>query len=163
MSGQQRLQLINECEAAVTKLEDILDSAGINRALDQRGKATTHLELATGPKIPMRFETGPTMMKLLPQSPSWYTISSATAHSATWMLRQAVPEAGPELVLKLDEMQVAASAQAAISASGLIVESYALHYGHDPEPLIRDSRSRRAMVDGWMRNWVGLQAQQAGA
>ncbi|MER7674678.1 hypothetical protein ABTY61_40330 [Kitasatospora sp. NPDC096128] len=76
------------------------------------------------------------------------------------MLRQAVPVAGPELVLQLEEMQVAASAQSAISASGLIVESYARYYGHDPESLVRESRSRRAMIDGWMKNWVGLQTQK---
>ncbi|MFJ5036021.1 hypothetical protein ACIQB5_50555 [Streptomyces sp. NPDC088560] len=108
----------------------------------------------------MKFETGPTMKKMLPESPTWYTMSSASAHGLTWMLRQASPAFGSELEIKPDLMQAAASAQSAISASGLIVKSYALYYGHDPEPLIRESRQRRAMIDGWMKNAVGLQAQQ---
>ncbi|MER7674677.1 hypothetical protein ABTY61_40325 [Kitasatospora sp. NPDC096128] len=76
VAGKQREQLISACEADVIKLEGILASAGINSVLDRRRrKITTHLELSSGPRVPMQFETGPMMIKLLPESPSWYTIS----------------------------------------------------------------------------------------
>jgi hypothetical protein len=74
------------------------------------------------------------------------------------MLRQAAPVAGVELDLQLDLMQLGTSAEAVISASGLIVKAYACYYGHDPEPLVRQSRSRRGMIDGWMR--ARAEAQQ---
>lgn len=48
-------------------------------------------------------------------------------------------------------MEVAAAAEAAISAPALIIRRHATYFGRDPEPRLRQSRQRRDMLDVLMR------------
>jgi hypothetical protein len=92
------------------------------------------------------------MNSLLPESPGWYRISSGIAHSAAWVLHDAVAgTSGADLALTPDLMEVAAAAESAISASALIIERHATYYGYDPEPRVRQSQQRREMLDVLMR------------
>jgi hypothetical protein len=68
------------------------------------------------------------------------------------VLQEAVAgTSGSDLSLTPDLMDVAAAAESAISASALIIERHATYYGYDPEPRVRQSRQRRAMLDVLMR------------
>lgn len=47
-------------------------------------------------------------------------------------------------------IEVAAAAQSAISASGLIAARCAAYYGHDPGPYDQQAKARRAALDPYM-------------
>lgn len=80
----------------------LIDSAGLIRVQDARGRRTAWIESpATGHKLPVKLDIGPLMGKLLPDSPGWYNLSSGVAHSAVWMLRDAVVSGNDELYLRL--------------------------------------------------------------
>lgn len=103
-------------------------------------------------KEPLRFETGPKMKALFPDFPPLYTMTSGIAHSLPWMLDVSrTSDSGPELELGIDLMQAGAAATASITASSLMVKTYATYYGLDPEPYVRPSRQRIAMLETWMR------------
>jgi hypothetical protein len=153
LGSQVSQQLIDHSEAELNKVDQLIDAAGITRVLDRKGKKVVGLEIPRADvKVTIKPEIGPLMAKLLPESPTWYVISSGTAHSATWMLRDAIVSSDPVLTLSPSLMEVAAASQSAISASALIIKGYALYYGHDPEPQVRRSRRRRQMLDTWMRD-----------
>lgn len=146
-------RLIDNCAAEHNQVRRLIDRAGMNLALDRVGKKTARVELLSPVvKVPVKLDVGPLMTSLLPDSPGWYRITSGIAHSATWVLHDAIAGAsGPDLALTPDLMEVAASAESAISASALIIERHAMYYGYDPEPRVRQSRQRRAMLDVLMR------------
>jgi hypothetical protein len=155
-----RPQLIANCEQTVKQVEDTIDAAGITREF---GRGTKVARLSMGSTVePMNFETGPQMQKLLSDFPSLYTTSSAVAHSLPWILDEVRKTRGPDLEMELDLMQVGATAESAISASGLIVKGYAQYYGLDSDPYVRETRQRVGMVDGWMREWARQQGRQPG-
>jgi len=98
------------------------------------------------------------MSELLPDSPSWYNLSSGITHSYFWMLRDAVASAGGEpLAMTPNLMEVAAAAQCAISASGLIIARCAAYNRHDPEAHLQRTRQRRASLDPHMRRLAAAQ------
>jgi hypothetical protein len=146
-------KLIDNCAAEYDQVCKPLDRAGMDHALDRTGKKTARIELRSPVvKVPVKLEIGPLMNAFLPDSPGWYRISSGIAHSAAWVLHDAVAgTSGPDLALTPDLMEVAAAAESAISATALIIERHATYYGYDPEPRVRESRQRRAMLDVLMR------------
>ena len=146
-------KLIDNCAAEYAQVRKLLDRAGMDVALDRAGRKTARIELISPVvKVPVKLDIGPLMSSLLPDSPGWYRISSGIAHSAAWVLRDAVAgKSGPDLALTPDLMEVAAAAESAISASALIIERHATYYGYDPEPRVRQSRQRREMLDVLMR------------
>lgn len=151
-------QLIDNSTTEMNGISKLIDSAGITRTLDSKGKKVVKLEMPTaGVSVPIGVQVGPLMAKLLPESPTWYNISSGTAHGATWVLRDAVMSSDPDLTLTPDLLEVAAATQSAISASALIIKGYGLYYGHDPEVWVRRSRQRRCMLDAWTADYATQQ------
>jgi hypothetical protein len=62
-----------------------------------------------------------------------------------------------------DVMEMGAAAEAAISASGLILDRCGRYYGHDPQAHVQGARERREKIDALMRRaatstWVQLPA-----
>jgi hypothetical protein len=145
--------LIDNCAAEYRQVCKLLERAGMDRALDRAGKKTARIELRSPVvKVAVKLDIGPLMSSLLPDSPGWYRISSGIAHSAAWVLHDALAgTSGPDLALTPDLMEVAAAAESAISASALIIERHATYYGYDPEPRVRQSQQRREMLDVLMR------------
>ncbi|HTU74090.1 MAG TPA: hypothetical protein VMG38_11290 [Trebonia sp.] len=146
--------IIAKCAAEFDDIHELIQHAGLDVVYDRNGHDVASVKLpGTGVKVPVKFETGPLMEELLPESPGWYLQSSGISHSATWLLDGAVLEGrgGPELSFTPDLMEVAAATQTAISASGLIIERHAAYYGFDPEPHVRKSRHRRGMLDALTR------------
>jgi hypothetical protein len=145
--------LIGNCAAEYDQIRKLIDRAGMDLSLDRAGKRIARVELRSPfVKVPVKLDIGPLMTSLLPDSPGWYRISSGIAHSAAWVLHDAVAgTSGPDLALTPDLMEVAAAAESAISASALIVERHATYYGYNPEPRARQSRQRREMLDVLMR------------
>lgn len=146
-------KLIDNCAAEYDQVRKLVDRAGMDLARDRAGKKTARVELRSpAVKVPVKLEIGPLMASLLPDSPGWYRISSGIAHSADWVLQDAVAgTTGPDLMLTPDLMEVAAAAESAISASALIIGRHATYFGYDPEPRVRQSGQRRAMLDVLMR------------
>jgi len=146
-------RLIGNCAAEYDQVCKLLDRAGMDLVPDRNGKKIARVELRSPVvKAPVKLDIGPLMTSLLPDSPGWYRISSGTAHSAAWVLHNAVAgTSGPDLALTPDLLDVAAAAESAVSASALIIERHAMYYGHDPEPRVRQSKKRRAMLDVLMR------------
>jgi hypothetical protein len=146
-------KLIDNCAAEHDQVCKLLERAGMDRALDRTGKKTARIELRNPvTKVAVKLDMGPLMNSLLPDSPGWYRISSGIAHSAAWVLSDAIAgTSGPDLALTPDLMEVAAAAESSISASALIIERHATYYGYDPEPRVRQSRQRREMLDVLMR------------
>jgi hypothetical protein len=69
-----------------------------------------------------------------------------------WGLGDAVATAlGDAVVLVPDLLDVGAAAESAISASNLIPECSAAHYGHDPDAHVRAAAQRRESIDELMR------------
>jgi hypothetical protein len=145
--------LIDNCASEHDQVYKLIGRAGMDLTLDRSGKKVARVELRDSPvKVPIKLDIGPLMASLLPDSPSWYRISSGVTHSATWVLRDAIMRTpGPDLALTPNLMEVAAAAESAISASALIIQSHATYYGYDPSPRIQQSRNRRTMLDGLMR------------
>lgn len=157
---QLRSRLVENAQAEHDRVMKLIDSAGMTRVPDARGRRTAWIESAdSGTKTPVKLDIGPLMDRLLPDSPGWYNLSSGVAHSATWMLRDAVVSGENELYLRLQPnlLDLASAVQSAISASALIIETYARYYGHDPDPLADRSRQRRRMLDPWITDHVAAQ------
>ena len=153
--------IIAKCAAESEEILELIQHAGLDVIYDRNGRDITGIKLPeTGVKVPVRFETGPLMEEFLPESPGWYLQSSGISHSATWLLDGAVLEGrgSPELSFTPDLMEVAAAAQTAISASGLIIGRHAAYYGFDPEPHVRKSRHRRGILDALIREHCDRQA-----
>ena len=51
-------------------------------------------------------------------------------------------------------LEVGAAAQAAISASGLIITRCAAYYGEDPQPYIKRSKKHREILDLYMKRFA---------
>lgn len=161
---QLRSRLIENAQAEHDRVMKLIDSAGMARIPDARGKRTAWIELSdSGTRIPVKLDIGPLMDQLLPDSPGWYNLSSGVAHSATWMLRDAVVSGEDELYVRLQPnlLDIAAAVQSAISASALIIETYARYYGYDPDPIAERSRQRRRMLDPWITDYVAAQHTQS--
>ena len=141
-------KLIDNCAAEYDQVRKLVDRAGMDLALDRAGRKTARVELRSpAVKIPVKLDIGPLMTSLLPDSPGWYRISSGIAHSADWVLQDAVAgTTGPDLMLTPDLMEVAAAAESAISASALIIERHATYFGYDPE---RVRLSKRCLISGY--------------
>lgn len=142
-------KLVSNCAAECDQVRRLIARAGMDLVADRTGRKTARVELRDpAVKVPLKLDIGPLMADLLPDSPGWYRISSGIAHSAAWVLRDGlVGTSGPDLELTPDLMEVAAAAQTAISASGLIIQRHATYYGHDPEPRVQRTSQRRAMLD----------------
>lgn len=145
--------LVSNCAAECDQVCKLIARAGMDLASDRTGRKTARVELCDpAVKVPVKLDIGSLMAALLPDSPGWYRISSGIAHSAAWVLRDAMAgTSGPDLELTPDLMEVAAAAQTAISASALIIERHATYYGHAPEPRMQRSSQRRTMLDVLMR------------
>lgn len=153
--------LIAKCIAEHEEVGRLIDRAGIQLVRSEKGPRITHVELrAPVVRVPTKLDVGPLMADQLPDSPGWYSVSSGIAHSADWMLADAVVGGadGPQLELSPDLLELAAAAQTAISASALIIERHAVYYGFDPEPYVRRSRQRRGILDVLMRDQMVKQA-----
>lgn len=152
---QVRDWLIAKCSAEFDQVRALIDRAGMDLGLDRKGRDVARVELrGSDVRVPINFETGPHMEKLLAESPGWYLLSSGVSHSGPWVLDSAVvgDRSGPELSLTPDLLEVAAASQTAISASALILERHANYFGFDPEPYTRKSYHRRMMLDTLMRD-----------
>jgi len=156
--GQQPRQvLIERSQTARDKVIRIIDSAGLARVLNRPGTKTASIDVpGTATKIAIKLEIGLLMAKLLPDSPTWYTISSGPAHSVTWTLISAIvtDQSNPNLVLTPDLLEIGSAAETVISASALAIKSYALFYGHDPEPRVTRSQQRRDVLDKLMLGYL---------
>ena len=153
--------IIDRCSTDFDQVRSLIDQAGMNLGLDYKGKNVARIELrGSDVKVPIKFETGPLMEKLLEESPGWYLLSSGVSHSAPWILDSAVTgdRSGSALSLTPDLLEVAAASQTAISASALILERHGTYFGFDPEPFTRRSRQRRTILDVLMRDQFVRQA-----
>ncbi len=153
--------LINKCSVEFDQVRALIHQAGMDLGLDRRGRDVVRIELrGSDVTIPIKFETGPLMEKLLADSPGWYLLSSGVSHSAPWVLHSAVigDRVGAELSLTPDLLEVAAASQTAISASALVLERHARYFGFDPEPYARKSHQRRMVLDTLMREQFIRQA-----
>jgi hypothetical protein len=148
-----RQKLIDICTSERDSARALITGAGIRLVRSGDGKKVARLELdAPKVRVPVKLDVTGLMANLLPDSPSWYNISSSVTHSYFWGLRDAVTSAGGEpLALAPDLMDVGAAAECAISASGLIVSRCAAYYGHDPNPHVEQSKKRRSAIDHHMR------------
>ncbi len=146
--SSRRPAMLADAERTIRRLEKVIALAGIGIETNK----TKPVRLVLGSeKVPMNFETGPLMRKLLPDFPALYTMGSAIAHSMAWMLNEFREDHGPELQLNLNQTQLATAAKAGIASSELIVQTYARYYGLEPAPYVRESGGRIATVDRWIR------------
>jgi hypothetical protein len=152
--------IIDKCVAEYEEICRLIGRAGMDLARDRNGKKIARVELReTDVKVPIKLDIGPLVLGLLPESPGWYTMSSGTAHSGVWMLDSAVlsGRGGSELELTPDLLELASAAETAISASALLIDRHGTYFGFDPEPYMRKSRQRRAMLDTLMREQAARQ------
>jgi hypothetical protein len=148
-----RQMMIDSCTSERESAWALISGTGIRLVRSGDGKKIARLELDT-PKVrvPVKLDITDLMTKLLPDSPSWYNISSSITHSHFWGLRDAVTSAGGEpLAMAPNLMDVGAAAECAISASGLIISRCAAYYGQDPTPHVQRSQERRARIDRHMQ------------
>jgi len=146
--SSRRPALLADGEGTIRRLKKVIALAGIG--VETNKSKPVRLVLGTE-WVPMKFEAGTQMRKLLPGLPTLYTTGSAIAHSTAWMLNEFREDHGPELQLTLDQTQLATAAKAGIASSELIVQTYARYYGLEPAPYILESRQRIATVDRWIR------------
>lgn len=148
--SSRRPMMLADGKGTIRRLEKLINLAGIRIETNKSKPVRLVLD---SEKVPMNFETGPLMRKLLPDFPALYTMTSAVAHSTAWMLNEFREDHGPELQLNLNQTQLAAAAKVGIASSGLIVQTYALYYGLDPAPYVLESHQRIATVDRWVRQY----------
>jgi hypothetical protein len=144
--------MIGNCRDELTAAEALITSAGLSITRSRDGKKVTRINLDS-PKVSVAAKLDITELAtvLLPDSPSWYNISSGVTHSYFWGLRDAViPDMTGSLALTPNLLDVGASAQCAISASGLVIARYSTYYGHPPDTRVRRSMERRAALDPLM-------------
>jgi hypothetical protein len=151
-----RQKLIDNCQAEVTGIKKLTTEAGVTLALARDGKKIARLELDS-PKlsVPLKLDVTALMADLLPDSPSWYNVSSSVAHSYFWGLRDAVLPSGPgPMGIAPNILEVGAAAQTAISASALIATRCAVYYGHDYRPYANGAKKRRERLDYYMKRFA---------
>ncbi|MGC5387674.1 hypothetical protein ACPXCJ_24545 [Micromonospora chalcea] len=89
-----------------------------------------------------------------PDRPNLYRQASGTAHSAPWMLSDAVVSSpGPHLELTPDILGIGATALVCIDAGSVVSAAYAAYYGHDPAPAVRARKVRTTALDLCMNDW----------
>jgi len=148
-----RQALIDNCTAERDSAQALITGAGMTVAPSRDGKRPARLELdSPRVSVPVKLDVTELMGALLPESPTWYNISSGVTHSHYWGLRDAVASPGDEpLALTPDLLEVGAAAESAISASGLIIARAGAYYGHDPQTHLQRTRERRKAIDLHMR------------
>ncbi len=154
-----RQMMIDHSTSERESARTLITGTGIRLVPSGDGKKIARLELDT-PKVrvPVQLDITDLMTKLLPDSPSWYNISSSITHSHFRGLRDAVTSAGGEpLAMAPNLMEVGAAAECAISASGLLISRCAAYYGQDPGPYVQRSQERRARIDRHMQQWARSQ------
>lgn len=152
-SPRMRQTMIDNCNAERDSTRALISGAGVTLVRSGDGKKVTRLDLkAPKVRVPVNLDVTELMANVLPDSPSWYNISSSVTHSYFWGLRDAVSSAaGEPLAMTPDLLDVGAAAQCAISASGLIIAKCASYYGHDPKPHLQRSADHRAALDPYMQ------------
>jgi hypothetical protein len=151
-----RQTIVDRCEGDFNQISELIGQAGMDFGRDRNGKIF-RIELNDSEvKALLDPKTGPLMEELLADSPGWYSLSSAVAHSTPWVLDSSIvgDRGAPELSLTPDQLEIAASALAAIAGSALILERHATYFGFDPEPYLRKNRRRRGMLDILMREYA---------
>ena len=158
-------KMIKTCASERDTVRALITGAGIAFGHSASGKTETKLVIASANiSVPLTIKVGDLMAELLPDSPSWYNIGSAVTHSVFWGLRDVVQSRPREpLDLLPDVMEIGAAAEAAIAASGLILDRCGRYYGHDPQTHVQGARQRREKIDALMRraatsNWAQLPA-----
>lgn len=138
-------------------------TAGMSMPLDSKGKNIAAFEL-DGVRTPVRFNVSERMATALPDVPSWYAISSAASHSSTWILLDAVTSPATDDFLRLspDLGDIGAAAISIISATSLVITTYAHFHGHDPTDRIAKATGRRNMIDQHMRDEFTARAAPTG-
>jgi hypothetical protein len=150
-----RQHMLDTCRTDLDHLVTVIQAAGLALGRNDNGRVVRVEDPATGGRTPINLNITDQMSRRLPESPGWYGISSGSAHSTIWLLHSAVtsrPE--EELTLTPDLLEVGAAAESAISASALIIRTFAAYFGHDPTARSRKSRSRRGMLDALMREYA---------
>jgi hypothetical protein len=153
-----RQALIENCTAERDSAQSLITSAGI-RQMTSRDKGSIARLALDSPKVsvPLKLDVTELAGALLPDSPSWYNISSGVTHSYYWALRDAIGSApGTPLALTPNLLEVGAAAESAISASGLILARCGVYYGHNPQSHIQRSKARREAIDVLMRH-IGVE------
>jgi hypothetical protein len=147
-----RQKLIDDCTEEQDSTRRLIAGSGMRLVRSGDGKKITRLELdAPKVRVPVQLDVTDLMTRLLPDSPTWYNISSSVTHSHFWGLRDAVSSpSGEPLALTPNLMEVGAAAQCTISASCLIISRCAGYYGHDARSCVqrsKRSKERRAELD----------------
>ena len=162
--------MIENCTSERDTVRSLITGAGIAFGHSKKGRTETKLVIASANiSVPLTIKVGDLMAELLPDSPSWYNIGSAVTHSVFWGLRDVVQSRpGEPLNLLPDVMEFGTAAEAAISASGLILDRCGRYYGHDPQVHVQRARQRREKIDALMRraatsNWAQLPAWRPSA
>jgi hypothetical protein len=113
------------------------------------------LPSASTDAVPLKVNITQLMAELLLDSPSWYNIGSSVTHSTYWGLRDVDrTRPGQPPALTPNVLDVGATAESAISASGLILSRCARCYGHDPSAYVRHTMQSREAIDALMRRAV---------
>jgi len=153
LGAEQRQSLIAASEEVRDKAIRVIESAGFRRNMNKPGNKVASIELPVAHvKVPIKLDITSLMSELLPESPTWYAISSGVAHSATWALDSAIvsDQFESNLTLTPDVMEIAAAAETVISASALVIKTYGLYYGHNPDTRVCRSQQRRDVLDRLM-------------
>jgi hypothetical protein len=158
--------MLRSCTHEYGAVQEMIAGAGMTFALSRDGRTKVRLELDS-PEVsePVKLDISTLMKELLPDSPSWYNIGSSVSHSIYWGLRdvdRSRPGQAPALAPNV--LDVGASAESAISASGLILDRSARCHGHDPSTELQRTSQRREEIDALMRRaytstWVNLPTQ----
>jgi hypothetical protein len=145
--------MIDSCAGEHDNVNTLITQAGLAKVMSKDGKQVSRLALdSPAVSVPVKLNVTEKMSDWLPDSPTWYNLSSGITHSHYWMLRGAMSptHSAQELVLEPNLMEVAAAGQCAISGSRLIIETIADYYGHDPVEAGHASRVRRDSIDPYM-------------
>lgn len=162
-AGPEKQKAVAEAQELLDKLDTWLDKAQVDRVLDRNQQRVATLQIpSANVKVPVELKVGPEMKARLPEAPTWYSRGSGVAHSATWRLRQVVsPDSdSSDVTWEPDLVEIAEASIAAIYGSALVIKTYALYYGVDPEQFISKSRSRANMIEVWKANWIALEQQK---
>lgn len=92
-----RQGMVDNCTSERDSARRLISGTGTRLVRSGDGKKIARLEL-DAPKVRVRVQLEITdlMGKLLPDSPSWYNVSSSVTHSHFWGLRDAVSSQGSE-------------------------------------------------------------------
>jgi hypothetical protein len=150
---QLRQNMIASCTTERDQARKLIADAGVTLVPSGDGTRVTRLELKEPRiRVAVKLDVTRLMTEMLPDSPTWYNISSGVAHSHFWGIRDAaINSGGGELIISPNLMNVGAAVQCAISASALIISRCAEYYGHDPMPHVTRSQKRRTTLDPCMQ------------